>query len=93
MTEPLTQIETEAIRTLALMAAFADGGKSDVERVELKRIGKAHGCELDRGHIKELLGVAGVGLTSQVVEGYARKLLGGLLGKVGGYRTQFQART
>ena len=48
------------------------------------RVGKAHGYELDRGHIKELLGVAGVGLTSQVVEGYARKLLGGLLGKVGG---------
>jgi uncharacterized protein (DUF697 family) len=48
------------------------------------RIGKLHGHELDRGHIKELLGVAGVGLTSQVVEGYARKLLGGLLGKVGG---------
>ena len=48
------------------------------------RIGKAHGYELDRGHIKELLGVAGVGLTSQVVEGYARKLLGGLLGKLGG---------
>jgi len=48
------------------------------------RIGKTQGYELDRGHIKELLGVAGVGLTSQVVEGYARKLLGGLLSKVGG---------
>jgi uncharacterized protein (DUF697 family)/tellurite resistance protein len=48
------------------------------------RVGKNHGHELDRGHIKELLGVAGVGLTSQVVEGYARKLLGGLLGKMGG---------
>jgi uncharacterized protein (DUF697 family) len=48
------------------------------------RIGKTHGYELDRGHIKELLGAAGLGLTSQVVEGYARKLLGGLLGKVGG---------
>lgn len=48
------------------------------------RIGKAHGYELDRGHIKELLGVAGVGLTSQVVESYARKLLGGLLGKADG---------
>ncbi len=48
------------------------------------RIGKAHGHELDRGHIKDLLATAGVGLTSQVVEGYARKLLGGLLGKVGG---------
>lgn len=48
------------------------------------RIGRAHGHELDRGHIKELLGVAGLGLTSQVVEGYARKLLGRLLGKAGG---------
>jgi len=48
------------------------------------RVGKRYGHELDRGHIKELLGVAGVGLTSQVVEGYARELLGGLLGKVGG---------
>lgn len=48
------------------------------------RVGKHYGYELDRGHIKELLGVVGVGLTSQVLEGYARKLLGGLLGKVGG---------
>lgn len=48
------------------------------------RIGKRYGHELDRGHIKELLATAGVGLTSQVVEGYALKLLGGLLGKIGG---------
>lgn len=48
------------------------------------RIGKASGHELDRGHIKELLATAGVGLTSQVVEGYARKLIGGLAGKVFG---------
>jgi uncharacterized protein (DUF697 family) len=48
------------------------------------RIGKHHGHELDRGHIKELLAAAGVGLTSQVLEGYARKLLGGLLGRIGG---------
>jgi len=48
------------------------------------RIGKSHGHELDRGHIKELLATAGLGLTSQVLEGYARKLLGGLLGKAGG---------
>ena len=49
------------------------------------RIGKAAGHELDRGHIKELLATAGVGLTSQVVEGYARKLVGGLVGKfIGG---------
>jgi uncharacterized protein (DUF697 family)/tellurite resistance protein len=48
------------------------------------RVGKSYGHELGRGHIKELLAAAGVGLTSQVLEGYARKLLGGLLGKAGG---------
>jgi uncharacterized protein (DUF697 family)/tellurite resistance protein len=48
------------------------------------RIGRQHGFELDRGHIKEFVATAGLGLTSQVVEGYARKLVGGLLGKVMG---------
>ncbi len=48
------------------------------------RIGKRHSYDLDRGHVTELLGAAGVGLTSQVVEGFARKLLGGLLGKASG---------
>jgi uncharacterized protein (DUF697 family)/tellurite resistance protein len=48
------------------------------------RIGKQYGYELDRGHIKELLAAAGLGLTSQVLEGYASKLFGGLLGKLGG---------
>ena len=48
------------------------------------RVGKSYGHELGRGHIKELLAAAGLGLTSQVLEGYARKLLGGLLGKIGG---------
>lgn len=48
------------------------------------RIGRQHGFELDRGHIKEFLATAGLGLTSQVVEGYARKLLGGLFGAFGG---------
>jgi uncharacterized protein (DUF697 family)/tellurite resistance protein len=48
------------------------------------RIGKRYGYELDRRHITELLGAAGLGLTSQVVEGFARKLLAGLLGRVAG---------
>ncbi|MFN6994788.1 MAG: YcjF family protein [Aquincola tertiaricarbonis] len=48
------------------------------------RIGQAHGYELDKGHIKEFIAAAGVGLTSQYVEQFGRKLLGGLLGKVGG---------
>ncbi|MBU3665482.1 MAG: DUF533 domain-containing protein [Chthoniobacterales bacterium] len=45
------------------------------------RIGRAHGVELDAARIKELAAAAGLGLTSQVLEGYARRLLKGLLGK------------
>jgi uncharacterized protein (DUF697 family)/tellurite resistance protein len=48
------------------------------------RIGQSYGYELDRGHIKDFLATAGVGLTSQYLEQAGRKLLGGLLGKVGG---------
>ena len=48
------------------------------------RIGKAHGYELDSGHIKDFIATVGVGLTSQYLEQAGRKLLGGLLGKVGG---------
>ena len=48
------------------------------------RIGKSHGFELDRDHVKELLATVGVGLTSQYVEQIGRKVLGGLLGKIGG---------
>jgi tellurite resistance protein/uncharacterized protein (DUF697 family) len=48
------------------------------------RVGTAYGFELDRGHIKDFLATAGVGLTSQYLEQAGRKLLGGLLGKLGG---------
>lgn len=47
------------------------------------QIGQSYGYELDRGHIKDLLGALGVGLTSQYLEEAGRKLLGGLLGKAG----------
>jgi len=47
-------------------------------------IGQAYGYELDRGHIKDFLATVGVGLTSQYLEQAGRKLLGGLLGRVGG---------
>ena len=47
-------------------------------------IGQAHGVALDQGHIKEFIAAAGVGLTSQYLEQFGRKLLGGLLGKVAG---------
>jgi uncharacterized protein (DUF697 family) len=48
------------------------------------RIGKSHGFELDKGHIKDFLGTLGVGLTSQYVEQFGRRLVGGLLGKLAG---------
>ncbi len=47
-------------------------------------IGKTHGVELDQGHIREFIAAAGVGLSSQYIEQFGRKLLGGLLGKVAG---------
>jgi uncharacterized protein (DUF697 family) len=50
--------------------------------VQLKtvhEIGRAHGYALDQGSIREFLAIAGVGLTGQVLEGYARKLFGGAL--------------
>ncbi|HWT21513.1 MAG TPA: TerB family tellurite resistance protein [Variovorax sp.] len=48
------------------------------------RIGKTYGYELDSGHVKDFLATVGVGLTSQYLEQAGRKLLGGLLGKMGG---------
>jgi uncharacterized protein (DUF697 family)/tellurite resistance protein len=48
------------------------------------RVGQAHGVSLDQGHIKEFIAAAGVGLTSQYIEEFGRKLLCGLLGKAGG---------
>ena len=47
-------------------------------------IGQSHGVDLDQGHIKEFIAAAGVGLTSQYLEQFGRKLLGGLLGKAAG---------
>ena len=47
-------------------------------------IGQHYGYELDQGHIREFLSTVGVGLTSQYLEQFGRKLIGGLFGKVGG---------
>lgn len=44
------------------------------------RVGKAYGHELDQGHIREFLATVGVGLSSQYLEQFGRKLVGGLLG-------------
>ena len=47
-------------------------------------VGKAYGVTLDRGHLKEFLATIGAGMTSQIVENFARNLLGGLAKKLGG---------
>lgn len=48
------------------------------------RVGQHYGHSLDAGHVKEFLGVLGLGLASQAVEGMARKFLGNLVGRAGG---------
>jgi len=52
------------------------------------RIGARYGYTLSTGHIKDFLATVGVGMTSQVLENYARKFLGGLgrraLGRLAG---------
>src|SRR4029079_16296287 len=48
------------------------------------KIGKQYGYELDSGHIKDFLATVGAGLTSQVFEGFAKRLVGRLTRTVGG---------
>lgn len=48
------------------------------------RIAKSHGVELGASNIKEFLATAGLGLGSQMVEGFARKLMRGMGKKIGG---------
>jgi len=50
------------------------------------RVGKAYGYELDSGHIREFLAVAGASMASQVVEGFAERTARGLFGSLlGGF--------
>jgi uncharacterized protein (DUF697 family)/tellurite resistance protein len=42
------------------------------------QIGKRYGFELDSGHIKDFVATVGIGMTSQVFEGFTRRLVGGL---------------
>ena len=65
-------------QTLATMAIIP------LQMKMVYRIGKAHGYELDRGHIKDFLATVGVGLSSQYLERFGRRLAGGLLGKLAG---------
>src|SRR5260370_29218429 len=48
------------------------------------QIGSRYGYELERGHIKDFLATVGIGLTSQVFEGFTRSLIGGFTRQVAG---------
>jgi uncharacterized protein (DUF697 family)/tellurite resistance protein len=48
------------------------------------RVGAAHGHELDRGHVKDFLAAAGVGLAGQYLEKIGRSIVGGLFGAAAG---------
>jgi len=65
-------------QTLATIAILA------LQMRMVYRIGAAHGCELERGQVKEFLAAAGVSLTGQYLEQIGRGIVGGLLGAVAG---------
>jgi uncharacterized protein (DUF697 family)/tellurite resistance protein len=48
------------------------------------RIGKTYGYPMDSSNARDFIATLGIGLTSQYVEQFGRKLLGGLLGTVAG---------
>jgi uncharacterized protein (DUF697 family) len=78
-------ILNHAILTAALELlpqSFATMAIVPVQMRMVYNVGKAHGYPLDRGHIRDFLATAGAGLASQAVEGYARKLMGGLAGSL-----------
>ncbi len=89
----VTEAERHAILNGALELLPQSWASMGIIPLQIKMvygIGKAHGYELDQGHIRELLATLGVGLTSQYLEQFGRKLLGGLLGKAaGGIAKQF----
>jgi uncharacterized protein (DUF697 family) len=65
-------------QTLATIAILA------LQMRMVYRIGAAHGCELERGQVRDFLAAAGVSLTGQYLEQIGRRVVGGLLGAAAG---------
>ncbi len=88
----LEPVDTEAIDKMIINYSILNGalellphGLATMAIVPLQmrmvfRIGKKYGYALDRGHIRDFLATAGVGLAAQAVENAARRILGGLAG-------------
>jgi uncharacterized protein (DUF697 family) len=87
-------VETEAIDKMVINYSILNGALellphslATVAIVPLQmrmvyRIGYRYGYTLDRGHIRDFLATAGVGLAAQAVEGMARRFIGGLAGQL-----------
>jgi uncharacterized protein (DUF697 family) len=90
----LEPVDTDAIDKMVINYSILNGalellphGLATMAIVPLQmrmvyRIGKRYGHTLDRGHIRDFLATAGVGLASQAVESVARGILGGLAGSL-----------
>ncbi len=48
------------------------------------KVGAKYGFTLDKGHVVDLLSTAGVGMTAQVIDGFARRMITGLVGRFAG---------
>ena len=90
----LEPVDTDAIDKMVINYSILNGalellphGLATMAIVPLQmrmvyRIGKKYGYTLDRGHVRDFLATAGVGLASQAVESVARGILGGLAGSL-----------
>ena len=93
---PNSTVDTAAIDSSILKSSILNGALellpqtwASVAIIPLQiklvyNIGQRYGYDLDQGHIREFISTVGVGLTSQYLEQFGRKLMGGLFGKVGG---------
>jgi len=91
---PLEPVATEAIDQMVINYSILNGALEllphnlatmaivPLQMRMVYRIGHRYGYTLDRGHIRDFLATAGVGLAAQAVEGMARRFLGGLAGQL-----------
>jgi len=57
------------------------------------KVGAKYGFSLDRGHVVDLLGAAGIGMASQLVDSFARQLMSKVAGRfVGSFLTGLAGR-
>jgi uncharacterized protein (DUF697 family) len=82
----------EKIRQAAILAAalellpqgLATLGILPLQLKLVADVGSAYGHQVDTGHARELLAAAGLGLSGQAIEGFARRFLGRVAGRFGG---------